>query len=100
MTLSTINWKIWILIIWGIFSLAYISYDTFANFKNIVLQNAYMSGQSDTIAKLMEQASNQECKPFNVFLGEKKVDLINIVCLQKPAADNNNTNTTPGNPQK
>lgn len=47
------------------------------------MQNAYMAGQNDTVNKLLEQASNKECKPFNVYAGDKKADLINVSCLQQ-----------------
>lgn len=83
MNLSSINWKTTLLTFWVIFSFIYISYNIFDNFKNGILQNAYIAGQNDTVAKLLEQAANKECKPFNVYAGEKKADLINVFCLQK-----------------
>ncbi len=58
----------------------------YSNFKNVILQNAFIAGQTDTVNRLLEQAMNKECKPFNVYSGDKKADLINIECLQKAAA--------------
>lgn len=87
MNLPTMNWKSIALAFWVIFSFVYIAYNMFENFKNGVLQNAYIAGQNETVAKLIDQASNKECKPFNVYAGDKKVDLINVACLQQPAKE-------------
>lgn len=72
-----------LLILWAVFSFLYISWNTYGAFKVNVMQNAYIAGQNDTIAKLLEQADNKECKPFNVYAGDKKADLINVACLQQ-----------------
>lgn len=61
----------------------------FDNFRNGVLQNAYVAGQNDTVTKLLEQATNKDCKPFNVYAGEKKADLINVTCLQQAPKEGN-----------
>lgn len=83
MTFDKINWKATLLTLWVVFSFLYISWNMYENFKMNVMQNAYIAGQNDTVTKLLEQASNKECKPFNVYAGDKKADLINITCLQK-----------------
>lgn len=83
MTFDKINWKATLLTLWVVFSFLYISWNMYENFKMNVMQNAYIAGQNDTVTKLLEQASNKECKPFNVYAGDKKADLINIICLQK-----------------
>lgn len=83
MKFPSIHWKATLLTLWVIFSFVYISYSIFDNFRTKILQNAYVAGQTDTVTRLIEQASNKECKPFNVYVGEKKVDLINITCLQQ-----------------
>lgn len=99
MNLSTFNWKTTLLVIWAIFSVVYISYSIFDNFKNGVLQNAYITGQNNTVSSLIDQASNKECKPFNVYAGDKKVDLINVACLQQAPKDTS-APTGPVTPQK
>jgi len=83
MVLDKINWKTALLTLWVIFSFLYISWSMYSNFKMNVIQGAYRAGQTDTVSKLIEQASDKECKSFNVFSGEKKVDLINVACLQQ-----------------
>ena len=60
------------------------------------MQNAYIAGQTDTVNKLLEQAQNKECKPFNVYVGDKKADLINVTCLQQSSKET----STPVVPQK
>lgn len=83
MNFSKINWKATFLTLWVVFSFLYISWNMYENFKMNVMQNAYIAGQNDTVNKLIEQATNKECKPFNVYAGDKKADLINVECLQK-----------------
>lgn len=83
MTLDKINWKASLLTLWVVFSFLYITWNIYEGFKLNVMQNAYIAGQNDTVAKLLEHASNKECKPFNVYAGDKKADLINVSCLQK-----------------
>ncbi len=89
MTTLNINWKTTLLTLWAVFSFVYISYNIYNNFRTQVLQNAYMTGKSDTVNALIEQASNKECKTFNVYSGEKKVDLINVSCLQQNTKEPN-----------
>lgn len=85
------DWKMIILLIWAIFSFLFIAWNLYQSFKYNVMQNAYMTWQNETINKLIEQAKNKECKPFNVYSWENKVDLINLECLQKaPAWETNN----------
>lgn len=90
MNFSAINWKIALLATWGVVSFVYICFSTYTNFVNGVLQNAYITGGNDTVINLITQASNKECKPFNVYAGDKKVDLINVACLQQTPAQGAN----------
>ena len=83
MNISLSNWKTALLVLWVAFSFIYISWNMYEGFKINIIQNAYIAGQNDTVTKLLEQASNKECKPFNVYAGDKKADLINVSCLQK-----------------
>lgn len=83
MNFDKINWKTTLLVLWAVFSFVYISYTIYANFRDQVVQGAYIAGKNDTINALIQQAENKECKPFNIFSGEKKVDLVNILCLQQ-----------------
>ena len=85
------NWKTILLTLWVIFSFAYISYNMFDNFRNQVLQNAYMTGKAETVNALITQAENKECKPFNVYIENKKVDLINVACLQQAPKESEGT---------
>ena len=87
MNFSLPNWKTLALTSWVVFSFIYIAYSVFDNFKNGALQSAYVAGQNDTVSRLLEQASNTECKPFNVYAGDKKADLINIACLKQTGTD-------------
>ena len=79
----TFNWKTALISLWTIFSILYISYDIWTGFKVNVMQSAYNAGRVDTVKALLDQASNKECKPFNVYMDTQKADLINVACLQQ-----------------
>lgn len=89
------DWKSIILISWAALSFVYIAWGFYQDFRFTVMQNAYVAGQTDTVNKLLEQASNKECKPFNVYSGEKKADLINVSCLQQTAPATEKTPAAP-----
>jgi hypothetical protein len=43
-------------------------------------------GIENTVAGIIDQASPDKCKPVPLNLWEKKVELINIACLQQAPA--------------
>ncbi len=63
------------------FSIFYVLLDIYQGFRAGILEQAYLSGKTSTAAALMEKAEDPSCKPFNVYIGEKKIDLINVACL-------------------
>jgi hypothetical protein len=76
------------ILVWIAFSIFYILFDIYQGFRAGVVEQAYISGKASTAAALMEKAEDPSCKPFNVFIGEKKIDLINVACLtqERPTA--------------
>jgi hypothetical protein len=51
--------------------------------------------KSDTLKAVIDQSQNKDCTPFNIFVQDKKVDLINVACVQqKPSTTNNTLPTT------
>lgn len=66
-----------------ILSLLYIAYTLFAGFRDGMLRNAYDTGRTDTVKALIEKATDGKCETLNVYAGDKKVDLVNVECLQK-----------------
>lgn len=78
--------------VWLGFSVLYILSDIWNGFRVGIMEHSYVAGKTDTAKALIEQAQNPECKPFNVYVGDKKVDLINITCL-KPGVVPNNPST-------
>lgn len=66
---------------WIAFSVFYVLLDIYQGFRAGILEQAYVSGKASTAAALMEKAEDPSCKPFNVYIGEKKIDLINVACL-------------------
>ena len=84
-----------VLIIWAIFTVGYIINDQVGNFKDNYLKRAYLGGQQDAVNKLITQA--ETCKTFNVYSGDKKVNLVSVDCLKKQQAGNNQQVNTPNN---
>lgn len=64
-------------------SALYIAYSVAVDFKDGILRNAYEAGRTETVNALIAKATDGKCEAFNVFSGEKKVDLVNVACLQK-----------------
>lgn len=71
------------ILVWIAFSVFYILLDVYQGFRAGIMEQAYVSGKTSTVAALMEKAEDPSCQPFNVFIGEKKIDLINVACLAK-----------------
>ena len=71
-----------ILLVWAIFSLIYIGYDVWSDFKSQQINQAYQSGRVNTVNNLINRAT-KDCKPFTVNSNDKKVDLIRVKCLQQ-----------------
>jgi len=69
-----------VLILWIIFSVIYILYDVWSDFKLKVLNQAYQQGRADTINALIQQAGT--CDSIPIFSGEKKIEVINVECLK------------------
>jgi flagellar basal body-associated protein FliL len=71
-----------VLLVWVVFSLIYIGYDVWTDFKVSQMNRAYQQGRTETVNSLISRA-NQDCQPFSVNAGDNKVDLINVQCLQQ-----------------
>lgn len=64
-------------------SALYIAYSIAIGFRDGLLRNAYETGRTETVNALIAKATDGKCEAFNVYSGEKKVDLVNVECLQK-----------------
>ena len=71
-----------VLIVWVVFSLGYIAVDQYNDFKLGVLNNAYMSGRTESVNELISLIKNESCEPINVSNGSEGVRVIDIQCLQ------------------
>lgn len=71
-----------ILIAWAVFSVAYIGYDAWGDFKAQQLNQAVQQTQVQTINSIVSRAQ-QDCQPFTVNGQNDNVDLINVSCLQQ-----------------
>ena len=66
--------------IWAVFSVIYILWDVWGDFKNQKLAQAYQQGRTDTVNALIAEA--EKCQPFSVFTSEKQIQLIKVDCPQ------------------
>lgn len=66
-------------------SALYIAYSVAIGFRDGLLRNAYETGRTETVNALIAKATDGKCEAFNVYSGDKKVDLVNVACLQKPS---------------
>lgn len=78
------------LVAWAVFTVAYIITDQIRDFKLFYVQqvsrDSYNRGQEDTVLKLIEES--RKCEPFFISIGDNKVDLIAVDCLDKNNVDN------------
>lgn len=69
------------IILWLVFSIGYMCWDIWSDFKIKSINQAYQTGRTDTVSQLITQAENKECQPFSVFSDQKQIQLINTACL-------------------
>lgn len=70
-----------VLCVWLVFSAIYIVHDLWKNGLSATYQSGYQRAFADVIGQ------SQQCQPFNVFVGDAKVDLINVACLQQQGGE-------------
>ena len=75
-----------LLVLWIVFSVGYIGWNIWNNVKNILMNQAYGQGVSDTVNQLIQQTENNDCQPIHIFNKDKNKDvqLINTTCVTKP----------------
>lgn len=71
-----------VLLAWAVFSLVYIGYDTWTDFKAGQMNQAYQQGRVDTVNNLISRAQ-KDCQPFSVNSQNNKINLIDVSCLQQ-----------------
>ena len=81
-----------IAVVWIVFSLFYIAYDVWSDFKNVQLTQAYQKGLADGQTGIVDQlikVAQQQCQPFPVTSADKQIQLIDYSCVnsQTPAAE-------------
>lgn len=61
-----------------IFSLGYIGYDTWSDFQIRYVEKVRTESYNAAVVQLITEA--EKCKPFSIFAGEKKIELVNTGC--------------------
>jgi hypothetical protein len=65
-----------------VLSALFIIFSLYNNLKNTVYNVGVNQGREIAISQVISAAS-KECKPLNIFVGEQKLDIINVACLQQ-----------------
>ncbi|PCI24614.1 hypothetical protein COB57_04325 [Candidatus Peregrinibacteria bacterium] len=102
--LPALNYKAWILLLWLLFSVFYISFDVYGYMSQTVYQqglkdgnqqgvkDGYQQGYEYAVAQTVD-AALKTCDFINLHVGEAKVSLIRVGCplpeLQAKPADVN-----------
>jgi len=65
--------------LWIVFSVVYIAWDLWSDFKNVQMVQVYEQGRIDTISALIQEA--EKCEPVLVTGAEKQISIISVHCL-------------------
>ena len=65
--------------LWMVFSVIYIAWDIWSDFKNVQMFQAYEQGRTDTVSALIQEA--EKCEPVLVTGAEKQISVISVHCL-------------------
>lgn len=76
--LKNINYKKVALILWIVLSVAYILFDQATK----LLNNVYIQWRANAVYEIITQVT-KECKPINIYVWDKKVDIVNVECLKE-----------------
>lgn len=79
--------------LWIIISVLYILFDLYQGVVVSMYNKGYLDSQAATIAKLIQNAQNEQCEPVSVSNDQDTVNLINVQCLQTNLAENVSDNT-------
>ena len=79
MKLNKIKIIIGVLLVWFIVSIFFLVWFFSAQTK----ENIFLQGYVAAINDLIIQAENEQCLPFPIFIEDRRVELINIQCLQQ-----------------
>jgi len=75
---------------WIVFSIFFVGKIIFDRGRNQIFNAGFENGLRAGISKVIENARNESCAYFPVALGEEKVELLNIECLQKISENSKN----------
>ena len=70
-----------LLLLWLIFSVAYVAWNEYNRFSLFVMQRSYQSGRAEAVAEIMQQGA--KCQPVPLAVGDQKTAVIDLNCLTK-----------------
>jgi len=72
-------------LLWIVFSLIYIPWSAWQNYKNIQMAGAYNQGILDLVNQLFLEA--EKCQPIPITDGITELYLIDIACLEQASSE-------------
>jgi hypothetical protein len=69
-----------VVLVWMVFSISYIAYDVWSDFKASQMVAAYNQGKADTISALISAAENS-CDVIPVSSASKQIGVVNSSCV-------------------
>lgn len=78
-------WLTTVLVLWVIFSVGYIGWNMWSNYRNQLGNRAYLQGVTDTVNGLIKEAEKEGCQPVSIYnqQEEKEIKVINTKCVMK-----------------
>lgn len=67
--------------------LSYFVYNEWNNLKQHYGQTTYDEGQVAALQTIIDQVNASECEPFNVYVADTEVQLIDVSCLVEAPVD-------------
>ncbi len=76
------------IVVWVIFSIGYIAYDQWQEFKTQYAKTAYQKGVSDSIRTLI--IATEKCVKVPLYDSDKKVEVVSVACLRNGSKSQSN----------
>lgn len=73
------------LVLWGVYSVMYISVDQFLKFRYTLVTQAYQGARQELLNNFIAEATKKNCDTVTVGDTTNQVTVINVACLMPPA---------------
>src|SRR5689334_22528737 len=70
-----------VIIVWFMATTGYVIFDQYNTYKVRGIQAAYQQAYADSVDQLIAQTQKNQCTPFEVHNGEKKITVVSGECV-------------------